>query len=99
MNAQLIKILQKYFATKPISKAWVFGSYARNEQTPDSDLDILVTYEEGYRPGLFGICAIINELETLVGKKVDLVEEGRLYPLIEKEVAPQKIMIYERKSS
>lgn len=96
---EIIKILQNYFTKIPISKAWIFGSYARGEQTSDSDIDILITYEKGFRPGVFGIVKTIEELEELVGKKIDLVEEDQLYPRIAKEIETQKIMIYDRNHS
>ena len=99
MNKTLIRKLQQYFKTKPIDKAWIFGSYARGDQTPESDIDILVTYDSGFRPGLFGISLIIEELENITGKKIDLVEEGCLYPRIEKEVDGQKVQIYARNNT
>ena len=42
MDAEMIKTIQDYFKTQPVLKAWLFGSYARGEETPDSDVDILV---------------------------------------------------------
>ena len=38
---QLQQAIANYFATQPVLKAWLFGSYARGEQTSDSDIDIL----------------------------------------------------------
>ena len=99
MNPKLLNSLQDFFNHKPITKVWVFGSYARGEQTPDSDIDLLVEYETGYRPGLFGISMLIEELEEITGKKIDLVENGYLYPRIQKEVDSEKLKIYERRSS
>ncbi|MCH5239347.1 MAG: nucleotidyltransferase family protein [Muribaculaceae bacterium] len=92
----IISTLQTYFQDKPISRAWIFGSYARGDQTPSSDIDILVSYDDGFRPGLLGIVKIIQELEETLNLKVDLVEEGTLYPYIANEVEAQKIKIYER---
>ena len=34
--------IRDYFATLPIDKAWVYGSFARGEERPDSDIDIMV---------------------------------------------------------
>lgn len=96
MNKNLLSKLNNYFESKPIIKAWIFGSYARGEQTSESDIDILVKYEKGFRPGLFGISQIIEELELITGTKVDLVEDGFLFPRIAKEVESEKVMIYER---
>ena len=35
-----------YFKTQPVLKAWLFGSFARGEQTPESDVDILVQFDQ-----------------------------------------------------
>ena len=96
MNQALATKIKNYLSSKPITKAWVFGSYARGEETSDSDIDLLVEYQQGYRPGLFGISLLMEELESLTGKKIDLVENGFLYPRIAQEVEAQKIQIYER---
>lgn len=88
--------IRAYFSTQPIEKAWLFGSYARGEQTDQSDVDILVSYSEDKRPGLFGIVDIVDSLQEILGTKVDLVERCCLYPRVAKEVEKQKIQIYER---
>ena len=41
----LIPKIQEYMKTKPILRAWLFGSYSRGEETPESDIDILVDYD------------------------------------------------------
>lgn len=38
----IIPAIQGYFATQPVTKAWLFGSYSRGEETTGSDVDILV---------------------------------------------------------
>ena len=38
----MIQLIADYFKTQPVLKAWIFGSFSRGEQTPDSDIDILV---------------------------------------------------------
>ena len=42
----MIQTIQEYFATQPIKKAWLFGSYARGEEQEDSDIDLLVVFDE-----------------------------------------------------
>ena len=88
--------LNDYFKSKPIEKAWVFGSYARGDETSDSDIDILVDYGRGRKPSLFKIACIKGELEALFDKKIDLVPEDCLYEDIRKYVDRDKILIYER---
>jgi len=54
----------------------IFGSYARNEQTKDSDIDILVKLNKGIT--LLQLVRLENELSEKLGIKVDLVTEGAL---------------------
>lgn len=96
MTAALLERLRLFFSTQPIEKAWVFGSYARGEARVDSDVDIMVSYTEGTRLGLLGIAELEDNLGKILGKRVDLVEEGTLYPRVAKEVEMQKKQIYER---
>lgn len=96
MERKIIKSLREFFETEPVEKAWVFGSYARGEETPDSDVDILVRYRKGTCLGLFGIAELIEKLEKVLGKRVDLVEENTLYPRVAKMVNSEKIQVYER---
>ena len=51
----------------------VFGSVARNEATPDSDVDIVVDFDDDSIPGLFGFVRLKRHLEELLGRSVDLV--------------------------
>src|ERR1035438_1444169 len=60
----------------------VFGSAARGEMRPDSDVDLLVDFLPGARPGLLGVSAMIREFTTLLGRRVDLAVKPALKPLI-----------------
>jgi predicted nucleotidyltransferase len=51
-----------------------FGSVLREDFRPDSDVDVLVDCEEGAEPGLLELVGIQDELSTLLGRQVDLVE-------------------------
>ena len=42
----IIPKLRDYFATQPIAKAWLFGSYSRGEEKDGSDVDILVAFDK-----------------------------------------------------
>ncbi len=60
-----------------VAKLELFGSRAKGTARPDSDVDLLVTFEEGQTPGLefFGLA---DDLEHLVGRKVDLLTRPRV---------------------
>lgn len=100
MNTQLVQTIQAYFATQPVLRAWLFGSYARGEQTPDSDVDILVVFDQknGKRVSLLKHIGIALGLEDLIGKKVDLITEGTLLPFAQETAEKDKVLIYERAS-
>ena len=96
MNTQAIcKAIANYFKTQPVLKAWLFGSFARGEETPISDVDILVVLDHSQPIGLkfFGMW---NDLEQLLGRSVDLVTEGSLADFARKSVEQDNILIYER---
>ncbi|MBQ9253665.1 MAG: nucleotidyltransferase family protein [Bacteroidales bacterium] len=97
---EIIKKIQDYFATQPVIKAWLFGSYARGEQTPESDIDILVVFDQetGKGVSLLDHVRIGLELEDLLGIKVDLVTDGTLLSFAEKTAEKDKQLIYERAS-
>jgi len=56
----------------------VFGSAARGEETEDSDVDVLVEMEDGR--SLVDHVALQQDLEDLLGQKVDVVTEASLHP-------------------
>ncbi len=88
--------IAEYFKTQPVLKAWLFGSFARGEQTADSDIDILVNYDRSQPIGLLKIANMSADLEDLLGRKVDLVEEKMLFPWVEQSVNDDKQLIYAR---
>ena len=76
--------------------AWLFGSFADGDATQDSDIDILVRYEEEARVGMLKHAEIILNLEELLNRNVDLVPEDSLWDGIKPYVLKQRIKIYER---
>lgn len=97
MSTPFIEPVKAYFRTQPILKAWVFGSYSRGEERQDSDVDILVQYDRtNQRVGLFTIVRIKQQLEQIIGREVDLVEDGTLLPFAVESANHDKILIYEK---
>lgn len=96
MTATMIDKIRDYLTTQPIRRAWLFGSFARNEETPDSDVDILVCYDRSQPIGLLKISGMHVELEDLLGRQVDLVDEETLLPWVKESVNRDRKLIYER---
>ena len=98
MDTEMIKIIQDYFKTQPVLKAWLFGSFARGEETADSEVDILVVYDDSKPVGLMKIANMYVNLKKLLQREVDLVEEGTLLPFAVESANRDKKLIYERAS-
>ncbi|MET0397831.1 MAG: nucleotidyltransferase family protein [Longimicrobiaceae bacterium] len=65
----------------------VFGSVARGEAGPDSDVDLLIDAGEKVSPWFPG--GLVNDLEELLGRRVDVVEEVALRPELRQYVLPE----------
>jgi len=87
-----------YFKAQPVNRAWLFGSFARGEETPDSDVDLLVQFDHSSPIGMFRYARMHREMEELLGRKVDLVEEGTLRAAASITADRDKKIIYERKN-
>lgn len=93
----MTKQIAEYFKTQPVLKAWLFGSFARGEETSSSDVDILVRFDRTTSPiGLLAYMRMHRELEERLGRKVDLVEEGTLRPAAQQTANRDIKVIYER---
>ena len=94
-TARMQQTIADYFKTQPVVKAWLFGSFARGEETQMSDVDILVVLDHSQPVGLkfFGMW---NDLEQLLDRRVDLVTENSLADFARESVERDKILIYER---
>ena len=93
----MTKQIAEYFKTQPVNRAWLFGSFARGEETPESDVDILVEYDPNARISLLTISHMMGELEKSTGRRVDLIENGCLLPFAEESANHDQKLIYERR--
>lgn len=64
--------LAEFCKTNRIRRLSVFGSALRGQLAPDSDIDLLVEFEQGHTPGLFSIVRMEMELTEMLGRKADL---------------------------
>ena len=78
------------FANFHVKSLALFGSVARDEAGPDSDVDVLVTFDET-PVGLFGIVALQLRLEELFGRRVDVVEHDAVYPQIRERILNEAV--------
>lgn len=81
-----------------IKRVAVFGSVARGEDAPGSDVDVLVKLKppkERAPLGLFKWMALEEKLSQALGRKVDLVSEDGISPYIRPYVEREKVVLYE----
>ena len=95
LDSNRIDTIKRYFETRPVLKAYLFGSYARNEADYESDIDILVDLDYSQKIGLQFIQMKID-LEKLLNTKVDLVSSNGLSRYIKPIVDNEKQLIYAR---
>ena len=72
----------------------MFGSFVRKEETAKSDIDLLIQFVAKKKISMFDILKMQHDLEELLNRKVDLVEEGQLKPSAAFEVVREKEVVY-----
>ncbi len=87
LHKQKNELKKKY----DIKEIGIFGSFVRDEQKTDSDLDILVSFNSSM--GLLKFIRLENYLGELVGMKVDLVMKDALKPKIGEQILREVIQI------
>ena len=85
----VIPVLKKY----GVVSASIFGSYAREEQDDDSDIDILIEYAPTAKRTLITHMKMVNELKELLQKDVDVITESFLSPHLHETVMKEKKVI------
>jgi len=96
LNKEHIKrTIETFFSQKPVKKVWLFGSYARGDADENSDVDVLIDFEENSK---IGIRYLVwhEEMEQLLNKKVQIVSNASLSKFIRPFVEEDKVLIYEK---
>lgn len=89
--------LAKFCRRNHILELSLFGSVLREDFRPDSDVDVLVVFEEGHTPGFFGLARMEEELSDLLGgRKVDLRTPQELSRYFREEVLTSATVQYAR---
>jgi predicted nucleotidyltransferase len=95
LSEKHIGYIKSFFSGRPVKKAYVFGSYSRDEADENSDIDILVELDHTKPIGM-KFYSYKEELEEILQKKVDLVSYEGLSKYVKPFVDKDKILIYER---
>jgi len=87
LSRKIVPVLKEH----KVTKAGIFGSFARGEQKKDSDIDILVETKKGI--GLLGFVGLKLLLEEKVKGKVDLLEYAGIRKELEENILSEEIAI------
>ena len=90
-----IESIKNYFKTRPVLKAYLFGSYVRGVADNKSDIDILVDLDYSQKIGLQFIQMKLD-LEKLLNSEVDLISSNGMSKYIKPLVDVEKRLIYEK---
>jgi len=95
MDRNIKNQINHFFSSKPVLRAYLFGSEARNESEENSDIDIMVELDYSKPIGLEFVKMQL-ELEDLLNKKVDLLSSRGISKYIQPYINQNKILIYEK---
>lgn len=88
-------LLKKFCQKNHIKKLSLFGSVLTERFGPESDIDILVEFEQGHTPSLFGMVAMEAQLsEIFGGRKIDLKTPQELSPYFVNDVLKEAESVY-----
>ena len=91
MLAKLKKQIKDTLKNYPISKAAIFGSFARGEEDANSDIDILIQTSKPV--SMFLLLRLENELSKLTQRKIDIIEYSAIKPSIKQNVLNEAISL------
>lgn len=92
LNPAIWKVICDTLLPYGVSRISVFGSYAKGQQKPESDLDLIITLNKVV--GLFVLGRIREELIEKLGMPVDLLTERTVHPLIRDQILHEAMEIF-----
>ena len=95
LNSDQIETIKIFFSKQPVLKAYLFGSYSKDLENENSDIDLLVELDYNQPIGLEFIQMKLD-LQELLSKKVDLVSARGLSKYIKPILDNEKKLIYAR---
>ena len=88
---EITKVVVPLLKKNGVKRAGIFGSYARGEQTKDSDVDILVQWPKG--KSFFELVELERNLKITLQKKVDLLTYDSINHLLKEMILKEEVKI------
>lgn len=97
LDNRYISQISEFFSDKPVKRSYLFGSFARNEELDESDIDILVEIDyKNNKVSLLDFFGWKLDLEKITIKNIDLVASDGISKYIKPIIDKEKVLIYER---
>ncbi|MBN2380841.1 nucleotidyltransferase family protein [candidate division WOR-3 bacterium] len=93
LKKKILPVLKRY----GIRKAAVFGSFARGEDTENSDIDLLVEFNDSENKSLLDLAGIQLDLQDLLGRDVDILTYRSIHPLLKDYILRDEKVFYEER--
>ncbi len=91
-NKTLIQKIVSFLSKHGAKRIAIFGSYARGDATPKSDVDVLVKFSE--RKSLLELVRLERELSEKIGIKAELLTEKSISPYLIKSIKKEAEVVY-----
>jgi predicted nucleotidyltransferase len=92
---EIIEKMRQVLEDDPkVKAAWLFGSFVRGDMHSKSDVDVMIRFDRSMRITMFDYAEVVDKLEKITKRKVDLVEEGQLSPFALKTAKKDMLKIY-----
>jgi predicted nucleotidyltransferase len=89
-----LRDLEQALRSKGVANLWIFGSVARGDARPDSDVDLMLAFAPEAEPSLFEIARIKEMLEEALGRPVDLGEKSAMKPRVAAAVERDLVSVF-----
>jgi len=90
---KIYQIIEDYFSNKPVKRVLLFGSFSRDEENNNSDIDLILNLDHPI--GLFAIGRYIADLEKLTNRKIDIGTQNSLTPEFLNTIKDDLKIVYE----
>ena len=95
ISDQILIEVRTYCSEHGVKSLFLFGSYARGDATPSSDIDLLVEFQDNIPISYLDLLNIKSDLERILDSEVDLVEMDSLVnPIRRKSILSERVPLY-----
>lgn len=96
ITRKVVETVKKSRYHRAINSIALFGSLASDQMTPESDIDLLLDYDQKQKFSLLDLVGLQQEFEQALGKKVDLVTRDGLSPFLRAEILTSAKIVYKK---